>query len=77
MPRRRGEELLCIIGREYEIKDVVSALKPYSFWAFVRWEASNYLEKQISAQFAVIPAPSVLLVLQIEMDMVQFDANSS
>ena len=68
---------VCITGKEYEIKDVASVLEPYSIWEFVRWEPSNYLEKQISAELAVMPALSVLFMLQIEMNLVRFGANSS
>lgn len=52
-------------GREYEIEDVASILALYIIWEFVRWEPSNYLEKQTSGELAVMPALSVLM-LQID-----------
>jgi len=61
---------VCMIGREHQTKDVANVVEPYSIWEFVRWETSNYLEKQISAELAVMPALSVLLTLQIEMNLV-------
>lgn len=65
---------VCITGREYEIKDSARVPELYCIWEFARWEPSNSLKKQILAELTVMP--DLCSMLQIEMNLVQFSANS-